>query len=344
MNSLEALKNELLKQKQLLISKGIGVTTVGNNPSPTDITNAIDNMTVDFSSTTATTDDVRAGKTFYSQNDELKTGTLDTSGVDVIQDKLDVMITGIGSMEVKIPEDATQIREYAFYVGDFTNENAFYKENLVIPASVKQVGAYAFKNCPISGKLIVPSTCKTLKDHAFSGTSATEIEINGGITSSPMYIFAYSYSVKKIVVNQQVSTLPTYIFYRCLYLEELYLPPTLTSFPSNSINACTAIKLIEFSGETPPTFESSTFSKCPTASLIVPYLSYDAYLNQTNFTAKGNPVYGFGNFAQDEILPTSITSYTIVWYATLEDCIAQTNPITTCPHDGKVYASLTFTE
>ena len=68
---------ELITQKKLLDEKGFPVDVKNVNPSPSEITKAIENITLDFSQSDAVESDVVAGKTFYSKNTELKTGTLE---------------------------------------------------------------------------------------------------------------------------------------------------------------------------------------------------------------------------------------------------------------------------
>lgn len=76
MDSLEILKQELLSQKDEIVSKGGTVTVASVNPSPSEITAGIKTIIVpDLTGATATVEDVILGKTFYSGNGTIKTGT-----------------------------------------------------------------------------------------------------------------------------------------------------------------------------------------------------------------------------------------------------------------------------
>ncbi len=76
LDSLEKLKAELIKQKSAIISKGGKVVCAHSNPSPSEITAAINTIEhADLSKSTATPEDVKQGKTFYSQDQTLKVGT-----------------------------------------------------------------------------------------------------------------------------------------------------------------------------------------------------------------------------------------------------------------------------
>ena len=74
MSSLEIIKQELIKQKNMLENKGFTVSVSNINPSPTDISNAINNIDVRFSETTATEYDVLKGKTFISKTQDSEIG------------------------------------------------------------------------------------------------------------------------------------------------------------------------------------------------------------------------------------------------------------------------------
>ena len=67
MESIDLLKQEILNQKKEIENKG-GVVNVANlNPSPAEITAGIKTIEMpNFSSATATEDDVANGKTFYA--------------------------------------------------------------------------------------------------------------------------------------------------------------------------------------------------------------------------------------------------------------------------------------
>ena len=55
--------------------KGYTVNVANQNPSPSEITNAIEKIGFDFSAANATEADFLYGKTFFTQNNELKVGT-----------------------------------------------------------------------------------------------------------------------------------------------------------------------------------------------------------------------------------------------------------------------------
>lgn len=344
MNSLEIIKQELINQKNLLDEKGFVVTTTYTNPSPTEITNAIEKINFNFTSTTATEEDVRAGKTFYSKTNELKTGTFDLSIIDTLNDKLTCFISGSGSLEIILPEKTTRIRSCAYF-NETTTPSLFYKKDLTILPNITEIGDKAFYNCKgLTGLLIVPSTCESLGKECFYGTGIEEAVVYSGISTGSTYIFSLCESLKKVTIEQNITRFPTYAFRSCTALEEIVLPSALKEFRSSDISLSTKIKQIKFRGTTACYVDATCFSGCPTATLLVPYESFDSYYNKTNFLAYGNPMCGFGDFEQGATLPSEAPGYTIIWYQTLDDLKAGTNPITECPTTGTMYASFTEIE
>ena len=347
MNSLETLKHELITQKQLLEEKGFEVTTNHTHPSPAEITTAIDNININFPSTTALPEDVRLGKTFYSQDSNIKTGTLDTDGIDNYINLITGFITAVGSFEIQIPTDSqyTQIREYAFATVA-ARKNLFYKHNLTIPSNITKINTSSFYCCNLTGKVTIPSTCTFLSSSIFDQTNIEELEIYNGISSGSIYLASNCANLKRLIMHAPITMIPNYCFSTNTALQEVYFPSTLETLSSTCLYNCAAILILEFSGDTPPKLSTGTFQKAKNAAIYVPYLKYDDYFNATNYQYYGQPIYGFGQFSQGDTLPSSDEAglYTITWYSSVSDIRAGTNPITTCPFDGKMYGAFTAVE
>ena len=345
MSSLELIKQELIRQKQLLESKGVVVNNTTNHPSLLDITNAIDTINFDFSATTATEEDVRLGKTFYAQTHEIKTGTFDLSIVDELKNQLKCIISGQGQIEIQIPEDINYIRSYMFSVyTKYTNTLAFNKHNLTIPENILRIESYAFYACNLTGKLTIPSTCEYIGSRAFSYANMEEAEIFAPISEFiPDYLFAYCSNLKKLTYHEPASYFGPYCCYLCSSLEELYLPSTLKTMSSSCLGKCNALKFVMFNNVNSTSISATLFKDCPTASLLVPYQSYDAFYNATNYQQYETSMYGHGDFKQNDILPTEAEGYTITWHQTLDDAKSGLNPLLICPQDGKMFAVFTET-
>lgn len=145
LNSLEQLKQELILQKEAITSKG-GTTIVANtNPSPSEITAGIKSIEMpDLSQTSATVDDVRMGKTFYSGDLFIKTGTMPQPYTDDILKGLfayEKNRTNEETIYYHYPADATRVREYAFY-------KCPNKVEITLPTTITEISDYGFYSCP----------------------------------------------------------------------------------------------------------------------------------------------------------------------------------------------------
>ena len=154
-------------------------------------------------------------------------------------------------------------------------------------------------------------------------------------------MFAYCQQLKKVTYHEPVSYFGPYSCYYCISLEELYLPSTLKTMSSTGIQLCSALKFVVFNNPEAVPLYANKFRDCQTAAIIVPYQSYDAYINGTNYQQYNNPMLGHGDFKQNDILPTSIEGYTITWYQTFDDAKNEVNPLLICPQDGKMFAVFT---
>ena len=347
MSSLETIKQELLKQKMYLENKGFPVTVTNRNPSPIDISNAINNIDIRFSETTATESDVRAGKTFISKTQGIRTGILDTSNIDVVQDLVNTLISGEGeSLDLYqiIPRNISKIRTRAFWVDSNINSNMFYANNFIVPENITYIGEYAFYRVKFSGKLTIPSTCTQVCENAFSYSTMSEVEIRTALKEESYYLFNYCTSLTKATFGPEVRYAPSYMFYNCKTLDEIVIRTSELTWSQYTVYGTNAVSKIIFETSQPITLKSSALSNLKKALLIVPYEYYDTYFNATNYQQYSNPMYGYGDFLTGKILPTTQGLYNLVWYASLDDLQAGTNPVTDCANDGRYYAVCTETE
>lgn len=336
MNSYQSIISELIKQKQLLDDKGYTVNVANQNPSPSEITNAIEKIDFDFSAANATEADVLYGKTFFAQNNELKVGTFSLDIVKDHQHIIRAMIAGDVACQCVIPEYCSKIRAYAFYSYNLTHDEMFVQEDLIIPNHIRTIELYAFYSARIARKLYIPPNC-TVYTAAFQQSTMTEVEFAGDFASSANYAIGYCQNLKKVTILEPCQKLNGHCFCSNPKLEEVYLPPSLLQISDYAFNNCSAIKIIKFTGDEPPAIGKSTFKYCTSAIIFVPYLRYYYYYTATNYLYNNQTIVGYGDFTEGDSLPNLIDTEHVVWYATVEDAVAGTNPITTSPTTGTLY-------
>lgn len=346
MSLINELKQELIEQKNILEEKGIAVNTAGNNPSPSEITTALSNIDfgVDPSIATATPEDVLLNKTFYAGNFELKTGAFDPVVIEQLQERINIMVSGCGRLEIHVPTEVqhNRIQEYAYAVYN-NHYGQYYKQDLTIPDNIKEIGTRAFYKASISGTLVIPSSCTYIGTAAFQYNDITELFLHNGLLSGSSYTFSDCSSLKKATLYSPINYLSAYTFSNDSALEELYLPETMENINSTCIMKCSKLKIVKFTREEPCYIPTGLFSYSSVLNFLVPYRSYHKYFTATNYQYYNTPQYGYGDFTIGTTLPSqdSESIYNITWYCTFEDAQAKLNAVTTCPENGTYYAVFT---
>ena len=148
------------------------------------------------------------------------------------------------------------------------------------------------------------------------------------------YSFRYS-SIEnaEIVKRTGFDNIGESAFEYCRYLKNIKIPAGITTIESKAFKDCQRAEKFRFEDATPPTVANSdAFIGIPTTcEFYVPSSALAAYLTATNYPSPSTYTYiGFGTFADGTTLKTEdmTASYALTWYATKEDAIAQTNPIT----------------
>ena len=267
MSNFDTLKNELLTQKQKIELKGGSVAVANAYPSPSEITKGIETIeTPNFAMSNATVEDVRYGKTFFSGNSELKTGTslIDPNYVNCI-----FMCTeGVQSTEdtiyYEIPAGIKRLRPYKFYYNhnpihitfnpelQYISDYAFYRcinmafsgfENTVL----KSIGENAFYEASIAGfnYASLPDTVTQVGNTAFYkyfDSEFTEFRLPSNLTSPGVSMYGQitrQYANSLDLSNCKVTSLTNYMFAYICFNSDLVLPDTIVSVGYGfNINGC----------------------------------------------------------------------------------------------------------
>lgn len=340
MNSYNTIINELITQKQVLEEKGFAVTTANTYPSPNEITETIKNISFDLSNSTATEADVLAGKTFYSQTNELKTGTLTVSSSDELLNYIACLISGRGQTEIFIPDTVTEIRPYAFdlYTSgcDLT---AFTHDNFTIPSSVETIYQYAFLRCNLTGTLTIPPTVKEIYNNAFELTNISKCIIDTQLTANASKIFSGCSNLKNIELTNNVTTLYAYNLGGLKQVYEVIIPESVTTIEGKTFSGTTNLTMVTFINPTPIEISTSVLKDISTTILAVPLGSYDAYYNATNYLTGYNYILSYASFKAGDTFPSTHDNKSIIWYETPIYARYDQARITnlTCTADGVYY-------
>lgn len=227
---------------------------------------------------------------------------------------------------VKLGNAVTLIGASAFY-GTSISE-------ITLPDTVVTISNSAFRNCYCLKKINGGQNVKTYGDYCFCGCKAlSTFTIPDSVTNMSTNTFYQTKSLSSVIIGSGLTKLGNGAFQNCSGLYSITIPSTITELGTYAVNGCSNMKYIRFESTTPPTISgSSTFGGVSTSTVIyVPALVSNLYMDGTNYPAKASYKYiGYATYASGVSLPTTTTdeTYTLTWYATSADAIAQTNPIT----------------
>ena len=144
MNSWSWLETELKKQEAAIVKKEGVINKAYTNVSPKEITAAIATIPhQDLSSGTATEEDVKQGKIFFSGSSTPRVGTANIAAGETTAIFMAPYeeVSFDGEIFYTIPSSVTRVRDYCFY----KNHNHI---NITFPKSITRVDPYAFYRTP----------------------------------------------------------------------------------------------------------------------------------------------------------------------------------------------------
>lgn len=145
------------------------------------------------------------------------------------------------AVDIRIPEGVTEIAEKAFYNYDI--------QSVVIPASVKKIGASAFQDCYKLNSISFSqgSTLESIGDYAFSNTILTSISLPDSLTSLGAGVFydgQRAMALTSVTIPEKVTVIPDDLFGGNMYLEKVVLPDGITSIGAGAFASDIVLKEI----------------------------------------------------------------------------------------------------
>ena len=165
---------------------------------------------------------------------------------------------------IHLPATLTTIGTDVFY-----NCSSLYNVNL--DEGLETIGTRAFWGCKLS-EVTIPSTVTSIGNAAFKGnplTAVTWLPANCSIGTDSSAPFYSEYSaITSFTFGDQVEVVPAYLCKHMSKLEEIVLPPTVTSVGQSAFMYCTSLKSFEFP-EGITTLATSVLEGCTTLSSVI---------------------------------------------------------------------------
>ena len=193
-------------------------------------------------------------------------------------------------------------------------------------------GAIGFQYSSTSRLLSFKGSSNDNRDYAYR-SAIMSINIGAGVTSIGDYAFSNCFSLMSVTIPSTVTSIGNYAFSYCYSLMSVTIPSSVTSIGNYAFYYFYSSGFIKFNSSTPPTVSGTyAFTSTPADCILyVPFSALSAYLSASNYPNKSTYTYiGFATYESAVALPTqdSTQAYNVVWYATEDDAIDQTNPIT----------------
>ena len=219
--------------------------------------------------------------------------------------------------------------------------------SVIVSDGVEIIDGTSFLSCSNLRTVILPDSVTLIRSSAFAGCSllmGMVLPKNANISEADG-LFSRCTSLYSVTLPTMCEHLPTSLFYNCTSLQSVTIPATVSSMGNAVFNGCSSLKSVRFLGtEDAPTVLNTSFQNLPTTTIIyAPALVVNKYMNASYFPSKSTYKYvGFATYEDGETLPTktSDNTHNLTWYATTEDAVAQTNPITV-GNGNEVYARAT---
>jgi len=155
-------------------------------------------------------------------------------------------------------------------------------ESIIIPDSVKTIGASAFKGCSGLKSIVVDennpyfSTVdgvlfnknKTELLYYIPTKTDTSYTIPNDITSIPPSAFANCTYLKNIIIPNSVTSVGEYAFNNCSGLQDMVIPDSVTYLGSGAFNNCSGLKSI-YIGKSVTSLNSYDFIGCESLTTII---------------------------------------------------------------------------
>ena len=116
---------------------------------------------------------------------------------------------------------------------------------VVIPEEVTEIGDYAFYCCFNLVSVTIPKGVKRIGKKAFFGCGLTRIIIPTGVTEIGAYAFEACTSLKSVVIPDSVTRIGNYAFCACR-LKSVIIPDSVTEIGYRAFESCTSLTNVVF--------------------------------------------------------------------------------------------------
>lgn len=175
-------------------------------------------------------------------------------------------------------------------IGDYAFSDCEKLESVTFGSALETIGERAFSKVKISS-LVLPATVRTIGDYAFYYCPLTTITFNDGLQSIGSRAF-YGVSVQTLNIPNSVTSIGSYAFEKCTKLTSATLGTGISSIPDYMFSSCSALTSVvlpeNITGIGKYAFQSTAFTELPLTASITEIKDY-AFKSCTKLTSVAIP-------------------------------------------------------
>ena len=157
--------------------------------------------------------------------------------------------------ELVIPEEITEIKDYAF-------AGYFYLTSIIFHNGVTSIGKVAFADCSSLVSINIPDGVTSIGGQAFADCSSlASVTIGEGITSLEYRVFSNCASLTSVDISDSVSSIGEQAFSNCSSLASINIPNGVTSIGRYAFENCSSLVSIAIGKNV--TSGEYAFARCP---------------------------------------------------------------------------------
>jgi len=203
---------------------------------------------------------------------------------------------------VSFPASIESIGNYAFYECNISTNNLSSLNEL------KEIGAFAFANNPLSGTLNIPNL-ETIGDSAFNGSGSALTAVNlPKIKTLGVYSFANAGNITSVTLSNQITVIPEKAFYNCSNLTDINLGNSIQTISKNSFENCSKLTSISLPNSV-ISINESAFNGCNLLTTVTISNSNNIKTIATS-AFEGCPINGSYEFSNLENIGEKAFKYT----------------------------------